>query len=85
MAKIIESTWERRIRAWLSRKTPAESHRNAEGAPGRPSLRTEDGEILVGASPTAGRHQWKNTIYAKRLIGRRLEEKEVQKDTPDAL
>ncbi len=57
---------------------------NAEGARTTPSIIAymEDGEILVGASakrqavtnPT-------NTLYAvKRLIGRKFEEKEVQKD-----
>ena len=57
---------------------------NSEGARTTPSIVAyqEDGEILVGASakrqavtnPT-------NTLYAvKRLIGRRFEEKEVQKD-----
>src|SRR5574340_801560 len=57
---------------------------NAEGARTTPSIvaYTEDGEILVGAS--AKRQAItnpKNTIYAvKRLIGRRFEEKEVQKD-----
>src|SRR5476651_461614 len=57
---------------------------NAEGARTTPSIVAyqEDGEILVGAS--AKRQAVtnpKNTIYAvKRLIGRRFEEKEVQKD-----
>ena len=57
---------------------------NAEGARTTPSVvaYTEDGEILVGAS--AKRQAItnpKNTLYAvKRLIGRRFEEKEVQKD-----
>jgi len=57
---------------------------NSEGARTTPSIVSyqEDGEVLVGASakrqavtnPT-------NTLYAvKRLIGRRFEEKEVQKD-----
>ncbi|MCX8514278.1 MAG: molecular chaperone DnaK [Burkholderiales bacterium] len=57
---------------------------NAEGARTTPSIiaYTKDGEILVGApakrqAVTNPRH----TIYAaKRLIGRRFEEKEVQKD-----
>jgi len=57
---------------------------NAEGARTTPSIVAyqEDGEILVGAS--AKRQAVtnpKNTLYAvKRLIGRRYEEKEVQKD-----
>src|SRR5580692_9299039 len=57
---------------------------NAEGARTTPSIVAyqEDGEVLVGAS--AKRQAVtnpKNTLYAvKRLIGRRYEEKEVQKD-----
>ncbi|MDP2823031.1 MAG: Hsp70 family protein, partial [Sulfuritalea sp.] len=57
---------------------------NAEGARTTPSIvaYTEDGEILCGAS--AKRQavtNAKNTLYAvKRLIGRRFDEKEVQKD-----
>src|SRR6187399_565846 len=57
---------------------------NSEGARTTPSVVAylEDGEILVGAS--AKRQavtNAKNTVYAvKRLIGRRFEEKEVQKD-----
>ncbi len=57
---------------------------NSEGARTTPSIVAyqEDGEILVGAS--AKRQavtNAKNTIYAvKRLIGRKFEEKEVQKD-----
>jgi molecular chaperone DnaK len=57
---------------------------NAEGARTTPSIVAyqEDSEILVGA---AAKRQAvtnpKNTLYAvKRLIGRRFEEKEVQKD-----
>ncbi len=57
---------------------------NSEGARTTPSIvaYTEDGEILCGAS--AKRQavtNAKNTLYAvKRLIGRRFDEKEVQKD-----
>ncbi len=57
---------------------------NSEGARTTPSIVAyqEDGEILVGAS--AKRQavtNAKNTIYAvKRLIGRKFDEKEVQKD-----
>ncbi len=57
---------------------------NSEGARTTPSIvaYAEDGEILVGAS--AKRQAVtnpKNTLYAvKRLIGRRFDEKEVQKD-----
>src|SRR5512136_2609754 len=57
---------------------------NSEGARTTPSIVAyqEDGEILVGAS--AKRQAVtnpRNTLYAvKRLIGRRFEEKEVQKD-----
>ncbi len=57
---------------------------NSEGARTTPSIVAymEDGEVLVGAP---GKRQAvtnpKNTLYAvKRLIGRRFEEKEVQKD-----
>jgi molecular chaperone DnaK len=57
---------------------------NSEGARTTPSIVAylEDGEVLVGA---AAKRQAvtnpKNTLYAiKRLIGRRFEEKEVQKD-----
>src|SRR6266481_869241 len=57
---------------------------NSEGARTTPSVVAyqDDGEILVGAS--AKRQAItnpKNTLYAiKRLIGRKFEEKEVQKD-----
>ncbi len=57
---------------------------NSEGARTTPSIVAyqEDGEILVGAS--AKRQAVtnpKNTLYAvKRLIGRKFQEKEVQKD-----
>src|SRR5512141_2584596 len=57
---------------------------NAEGARTTPSIIAyqEDGEILVGA--TAKRQAVtnpKNTLFAvKRLIGRKFDEKEVQKD-----
>lgn len=57
---------------------------NSEGARTTPSIVAyqEDGEVLVGAS--AKRQAVtnpKNTLYAiKRLIGRKFDEKEVQKD-----
>ena len=57
---------------------------NAEGARTTPSIVAyqDDGEILVGAS--AKRQAVtnpKNTLFAvKRLIGRKFDEKEVQKD-----
>ncbi len=57
---------------------------NAEGARTTPSIiaYTENGEILVGApAKRQAVTNPKNTLYAiKRLIGRRFEEKEVQKD-----
>ncbi|MGB4467172.1 MAG: molecular chaperone DnaK [Azovibrio sp.] len=57
---------------------------NSEGARTTPSIvaYTEDGEILVGApAKRQSVTNPKNTLYAvKRLIGRRFEEKEVQKD-----
>src|SRR4051795_4933246 len=57
---------------------------NSEGARTTPSVvaYTEDGEILVGApAKRQAVTNAKNTIYAvKRLIGRKFEEKEVQKD-----
>ena len=57
---------------------------NAEGARTTPSVigYTEDGEILCGApAKRQAVTNPKNTLYAvKRLIGRRFEEKEVQKD-----
>ena len=57
---------------------------NAEGARTTPSIvaYTEDGEILTGApAKRQAVTNPKNTLYAvKRLIGRRFEEKEVQKD-----
>jgi molecular chaperone DnaK len=56
---------------------------NAEGARTTPSIvaYTDDGEILVGApAKRQAVTNPKNTLYAvKRLIGRRFEEKEVQK------
>jgi len=57
---------------------------NSEGARTTPSIIAymEDGEILVGApAKRQSVTNPKNTLYAvKRLIGRRFEEKEVQKD-----
>src|SRR5438067_208694 len=57
---------------------------NSEGSRTTPSVvaYTEDSEILVGApAKRQAVTNAKNTIYAvKRLIGRRFEEKEVQKD-----
>jgi molecular chaperone DnaK len=57
---------------------------NVEGARTTPSIvaYTEEGEILVGApAKRQAVTNPKNTLYAvKRLIGRRFEEKEVQKD-----
>jgi molecular chaperone DnaK len=57
---------------------------NSEGARTTPSIVAymEDGEILVGApAKRQAVTNPKNTVYAvKRLIGRRFEEKEVQKD-----
>src|SRR5213596_607769 len=57
---------------------------NSEGARTTPSVVAylEDGEILVGApAKRQAITNAKNTIFAvKRLIGRRFEEKEVQKD-----
>jgi len=57
---------------------------NAEGARTTPSVvaYAEDGEILVGApAKRQAVTNARNTLYAvKRLIGRRFEEKEVQKD-----
>src|SRR3954452_15721507 len=57
---------------------------NSEGAGTTPSVVAymDDGEILVGApAKRQAVTNPKNTLYAvKRLIGRRFEEKEVQKD-----
>ena len=57
---------------------------NAEGARTTPSIIAymEDGEVLVGApAKRQAVTNPKNTLYGvKRLIGRRFEEKEVQKD-----
>ncbi|MGH8737264.1 MAG: molecular chaperone DnaK [Burkholderiales bacterium] len=57
---------------------------NSEGARTTPSIvaYTEEGEILVGApAKRQAVTNARNTLYAvKRLIGRRFEEKEVQKD-----
>ena len=57
---------------------------NSEGARTTPSIvaYAEDGEILCGApAKRQAVTNAKNTLYAvKRLIGRRFEEKEVQKD-----
>ena len=57
---------------------------NSEGARTTPSIvaYTDDGEILVGApAKRQAVTNAKNTLYAvKRLIGRKFDEKEVQKD-----
>src|SRR5437660_776184 len=57
---------------------------NSEGSRTTPSVvaYTDDGEVLVGApAKRQAVTNAKNTVYAvKRLIGRRCEEKEVQKD-----
>src|SRR5476651_1551691 len=57
---------------------------NSEGARTTPSVvaYAEDGEILVGApAKRQAVTNAKNTIFAvKRLIGRKFDEKEVQKD-----
>src|SRR6476646_6270040 len=57
---------------------------NAEGSRTTPSIVAyqEDGEILVGApAKRQAVTNSQNTLYAvKRLIGRKFEEKEVQKD-----
>src|SRR5512141_930 len=57
---------------------------NSEGARTTPSVvaYADDGEILVGApAKRQAVTNAKNTVFAvKRLIGRRFEEKEVQKD-----
>src|SRR5881628_89851 len=57
---------------------------NSEGARTTPSIIAyqEDGEILVGApAKRQAVTNPKNTLFAvKRLIGRKFEEKEVQKD-----
>src|SRR5438034_8013895 len=57
---------------------------NAEGTRTTPSIIAymEDGEILVGApAKRQAVTNPRNTLYAvKRLIGRKFEEKEVQKD-----
>ncbi len=57
---------------------------NSEGARTTPSIVAylEDGEILVGApAKRQAVTNPRNTLYAiKRLIGRKFEEKEVQKD-----
>lgn len=57
---------------------------NAEGARTTPSIvaYTKDGEVLVGApAKRQAVTNPKNTLYAvKRLIGRKFEDKEVQKD-----
>src|SRR5574340_922363 len=57
---------------------------NSEGARTTPSIVAymEDGEVLTGApAKRQAVTNPKNTLYAvKRLIGRRFEEKEVQKD-----
>ncbi len=66
------------------RPIPAKVIENSEGARTTPSVIAymEDGEILVGApAKRQSVTNPQNTIYAvKRLIGRKFEEKEVQKD-----
>ena len=62
---------------------------NAEGARTTPSIIAymEDGEILVGApAKRQSVTNPRNTLYAvKRLIGRKFEEKEVQKRESQSL
>ena len=88
-----EEPWERSSASTSARPTPAwpswraasprSSRTRKARAPRRPSSPIqEDGEILVGApAKRQAVTNAKNTLYAvKRLIGRRFEEKEVQKD-----
>jgi molecular chaperone DnaK len=79
------STWAPPTPAWPSwRAGKPKVIENSEGARTTPSIVAymEDGEILVGApAKRQAVTNPKNTLYAvKRLIGRRFEEKEVQKD-----
>ena len=86
-------TWEESSASTWARPTPASPSwkattpkviENSEGARTTPSIVAyqEDGEILVGApAKRQAVTNPKNTLYAvKRLIGRKFDEKEVQKD-----
>jgi hypothetical protein len=83
-ARSSASTWAPPTPACPSWKTASRrsSRTPRARAPRRRSSPTEDGEVLVGApAKRQAVTNPKNTLYAvKRLIGRRFEEKEVQKD-----